>query len=62
MAVEEPERARRAIGSIVAEEAVVRPEDLLLRRTDWGVAGPPPETLLKLVHEAVPEPPRQRTP
>ncbi len=62
MAVEEPERARRAIGSIVAEEAVVRPEDLLLRRTVWGVAGPPPATRLKLVHEAVPEPPRQRTP
>jgi glycerol-3-phosphate dehydrogenase len=34
---EDPEGARRVVQRIAREEAVLRPEDLLLRRTDWGL-------------------------
>lgn len=35
--VSDPEAARRIVDRIVEEEAVVSLEDLLLRRTDWGL-------------------------
>lgn len=39
----DPEAARRTVDRIVEEEAVVILDDLLLRRTDWGLhpAAPP---------------------
>ena len=53
MAREAPEEERRVITSIVSEEAVVHAEDLLLRRTDWGVAGDPGHPLRGLIQELV---------
>ena len=62
MALESPEEARRVIGSIVSEEAVVQADDLLLRRTDWGVVGELAEPLRGLIHQLVPPLPREPTP
>jgi glycerol-3-phosphate dehydrogenase len=59
LAIEEPEQARRVIGAIVSEEAVVHPDDLLLRRTDWGMFGRPHDALLDAVRELVPARPGQ---
>lgn len=47
--------ARSYVEAIVREEAVLRIEDLLDRRTDWGLTAPAPdaigETVAPWIHE-----------
>ena len=46
---EAPEEIRRHVEALVREEAVTRPEDLLLRRTEWTLAADDPEAVRETV-------------
>lgn len=46
---ESPEEARRHVEDLVREEAVVRPEDVLLRRTEWALAAEDPDAIRETV-------------
>ena len=52
---EEPERARALVRSIVAEESVTSVEDLLLRRSDWGLVPTEFDEAEHLVRSLYPE-------
>lgn len=52
---DEPERARALVRSIVEEESVTSVDDLLLRRSDWGLVPTEFEEAAKLVRSLCPE-------
>ena len=51
----DPETARRTVGRIVEEEAVMCLDDLLLRRTDWGLHPAAPPDVAARIKELRPE-------
>ena len=53
--VSDPEAARRTVDRIVEEEAVVALDDLLLRRTDWGLHPAAPPDVAAMIRGLRPE-------
>jgi glycerol-3-phosphate dehydrogenase len=62
MVRESPETARAIVGTLVAEESVLQPDDLFLRRTGWGEVQPPPKALKDLVEESLSRAPKELRP
>lgn len=55
MVSESPASARRIMETIVAEESVIKDEDLFLRRTNWGETAPPSAALRTLAQQVIPQ-------